>query len=451
MVYFGNLRYNYINISSLHNYYSTTKFIKQKRVRFLTKFTMETMKSKQLVYLVAVLVLAVFAIASVSAADFGSIYSVKVNGIQADSGTVNVSAIAGQTLPVEIRFDASTGMNVTSNVRVKAWISGARDYSISSQRFVVVPGSVYNWLVSVQMPSDIDPTENLFLVVRVESSNDGTADEKTISLAGQRESYKVEILDVNMDSKVSAGSNLALDVVLKNRGFEEAQDTFVSASISSLGIDARAYFSDLAPVDQSSPDKNDAAERRLLLKVPAGTPAGIYNVEISAYNADSVTTMTKKVAVVGAGEDSTIVSAVHSQTVAPGTDATYSLTLVNSGSNIAVYELVIDASSGLSVDVSDAIVAVPAGSSKTVKVNANAQNAGTYTFTVNVHSSDGQLVKAESYTLKAEGSSTTTKIGGNATVLLTVVLAIIFIVLLVVLIVLLTRKPKKEEFGESYY
>lgn len=410
---------------------------------------MKTMKSKQLVYLVAALTMAVFMIASVSAVDFGDITSVKVNGIEASSGSVNVGAIAAETLPVEVTFLSNSAANISSDVRVKAWISGAKDYSVSSKRFVVRSDTSYHWLMSVQVPYDLDPTEDLKLVVRVEDQ-DGTADEKTISLAGQRESYLVEILDVNMDSKVSAGSNLALDVVLKNRGFEEAEDTFVRATIPALGIETKAYFSDLSSVDQSDPDKNDAAERRIYLKVPANTPAGVYNVEISAYNADSATTMTKKVAVVGAEMDSTVVSPVHSQTVAPGETAQYSLTLVNSGNNIAVYEMVVDASSGLSVDVSDAIVAVPAGTSKTVKVDATAAKAGTYTFAVNVHSSDGQLVKTESYTLKAEGSSSV-KIGGNATVLLTVVLAIIFVVLLVVLIVLLTRKPKKEEFGESYY
>jgi len=412
---------------------------------------MKTMKSKQLVYLVAALTLAVFMTAAVSAVDFGDITSVKVNGVEAVdvAGTVNVGAVAGDTLPVEVTFLSNSTENVSEDVRVKAWISGAKDYSVSSKRFVVRADTSYHWLLSVQVPYNLDPTEDLSLVVRVENQ-DGTADEKSISISGQRESYLVEILDVNMDSKVSAGSNLALDVVLKNRGYEEATDTFVKASIPALGIETRAYFSDLSSVDQSNPDKNDAAERRISLRVPANTPAGIYNVEVTAYNADAVTTMTKKVAVVGAEEDSSVVSPVHSQTVAPGEDASYSLTLVNSGNNIAVYELVVDASSGLSVDASDAIVAVPAGTSKTVKVDATAAKAGTYTFAVNVHSTDGRLVKTESYTLKAEGSSAV-KIGGSSTVLLTVVLAIIFVVLLVVLIVLLTRKPKKEEFGESYY
>ena len=123
------------------------------------------MKSKQMVYLVAALVLAVFAIASVSAVDFGDISSVKVNGVEASSGTVNVGAVAGETLPVEVTFASNGLANVSEDVRVKAWISGARDYSVSSKRFVVRSNTAYHWLVSVQVPYNLDPTEDLKLKV----------------------------------------------------------------------------------------------------------------------------------------------------------------------------------------------------------------------------------------------------------------------------------------------
>ena len=107
-------------------------------------------------------------------------------------------------------------------------------------------------------------------------------------------------------------------------------------------------------------------------------------------------------------------------------------------------------SSGLNVEVSEPVVAVPAGTSKTVKIMASAEKAGKYDFAVNVHS-EGELVKEEKFTLDTEGSNARAT-AGNATVLLTVILAIVFVVLLVVLIVLLTRKPEKsEELGESYY
>ncbi len=398
---------------------------------------------KKSVFLVASLALAVFVIASVSA--FGSISSVEVNGVEALTGT-NIASFAGDVLPVKVRFDA-TGS--ATDVRIKAWISGASGNSVATERFDVIANGSYVRFFEVPMPVNIDPSEQMKLEISVESRN-GVADQEVINLAGQRESYVVEVLDVAMDNKVTAGGNLAVDVVLKNRGRHEAEDTFVRATIPALGIETRAYFGDMSPVDQSEPDKEDSAERRLWLRVPSNAPAGVYTVEIEAYNADSVTTTSKRLAVVGAAEESQIVSATNSKTFGAGETAVYTMTLINSGSNVRAYELVISASDGISVDADEPVVALNAGSGKTVKLSAEAAKPGKYNFVVNVYS-NGALVKAETFTATVEGTSTKTA-ASNATVLLTVVLAIIFVVLLVVLIVLLTRRPeKKEDFGESYY
>ncbi len=398
----------------------------------------------------AVFALAVFSMAGVSA--FGDITSIEVNGVEVvdTTGAVNIGSFAGQDMPVRITFLADDDV---TDVRVKAWIAGEREYSVSSERFKVFNGSTYSRTVSVQMPFDIDPQEDLKLMVSVESKREGSV-EKTIDLAGQRESYIVEVLDVVMEPSVKAGENLALDVVLKNRGLEFAEDTFVRAKISALGVEDRAYFGDLSPVDQDEPtEKDDAAERRMFLNIPSSAKPGVYVVELEAYNGDSSTTLTKKVAVVGAGDDSKIVSALNSKTFAVGEKSSYSLTLVNSGNKVRVYELVVE-SSGEDLDVSteEPILVVPAGSSRTVKVDAMALKAGKYNFAVNVNS-EGELVGKESYTANVEGTKSRIVAGGtNTTVLLTVILAIVFVVLLVVLIVLLTRKPEKnKEFGESYY
>ncbi len=404
---------------------------------------------KLMVLLGAIIALAVFSIANVSA--FGSITSVEVNGVEGLSGD-ELAVFAGQTVPVRVVFESTENAD---DVRVKAWVSGARDYSVSSERFDVLEGKTYSRLLTVQMPFDIDPDEPLTLFVSLESRNDGEGDRAEIELAAQRESYIVEILDVTMDTQVKAGSTLTADVVLKNRGRQFAEDTFVRATIPSLGVEAKAYFSDLSAEDQSDPDKEDASERRLFLKVPANAPAGVYTVEFQAYNADSVTTVTKKVAVVGASEDSVVVSPVHSRSVDAGEKAMYSITLVNSGDRVRVYELVVDASSGVSVEVEEPVVAIPAGSSRTVKVEASSNRAGKYDFAVNVHS-DSELVKTESFVLNVgtrDAADGYDNGGANATLILTIVLAVIFVVLLVVLIVLLTRKTEKksEEFGESYY
>jgi len=105
----------------------------------------------------------------------------------------------------------------------------------------------------------------------------------------------------------------------------------------------------------------------------------------------------------------------------------------------------------LTVSVSESVVAVPAGSSKTVTLMASSDKEGTYNFNVNVFS-DEEVVGQTALTTKVEGKASGTSSATNPVIVLTVVLAIIFVVLLIVLLVLIGRKPEKsEEFGESYY
>ncbi|MEM4271588.1 MAG: hypothetical protein QXD13_00650 [Candidatus Pacearchaeota archaeon] len=399
--------------------------------------------AKLLVSLVAVFALAILSVASVSA--FGYIQDLEVSGVSVYGDQLAISA--GQTIPVKVVFYA---WDNATDVRVKAWISGERENAASTDRFDVIEGRAYIKTLAVQLPSKVDPDEEFELEVVVESRNDGIADGDSVKLTVQRESYAIEILDVLMDSEVKAGSNLALDLILKNVGRQLAEDTFVKVTIPALGVEKKAYFGDLSAVDQSNPDKEDAAERRMTLSIPSNAPTGVYLVELEAYNADSTAKMTKKLAITGGAIGSTVfVSTSTSKTFAVGEVGEYSLTLVNSGDNIRVYELVPETSSALNVNVAEPIVAVPAGTSRTVKVEAVASQEGKNSFAVNVYS-DGELVKKYSFLANnnaAEGKGFV----GSATVL-TVVLAIIFVVLLVVLIVLLTRKPEKtEEFGESYY
>jgi len=338
-------------------------------------------------------------------------------------------------------------LNDATDVRIKAWIAGESDLAISSERFDILSGNTYTRLLAIQMPSAIDPAEDFGLVVTLENRADGIGDQETVSIAGQRTSYTLEILDVATVNTANAGESVAFDVVIKNRGRQLAEDTFVRVSIPSLGIETRSFVGDLSPEDQVDPDRDDSVSRRLYLSIPSSTASGVYDVEVSAYNADTITTVTKRLVVGGASEDTLVVTPSNSKTFAAGEVGTYSITIVNTGSNARVYDLALETSSGLTLTVESPIIVVPAGTSQTVKVSAMASENDDYAFTVRVMS-DGELVKQIDFTANVEGS----RVAGNATVLLTVILAIIFVVLLIVLIVLLTRKPEKaEEFGESYY
>ncbi len=409
------------------------------------------MKSKTfVVLLVAIFALAITSLTNVSAlSDFADITSVEVNDVEMLYSSDNFVGTAGETLEVRVTFEAS---NDSTDVRVKADLSGARDYSAVTERFDVIAGNIYTKYMTVTMPSNIDPDEPIDLSIIVEGRNAGMSEIAVIPLTAQRESYTVEILDVIANSRVSAGETLSLDVVLKNRGRHLAEDTFVKVRIPALGIEERAYFGDMSAVDQSEPsEKEDATEKRVLLEIPSNTKAGVYTVEIEAYNADSTTTVTKKIAVVGSSEENTVVSPTKSRTFNVGETAVYSLTLVNAGNKVKVYQVSVDAPSGLIVNADAPVIAIPAGMSETVKLEATASKAGVYDFTATILS-NGATVSTESFIANVERGTASTGIGGNTAVLLTVVLAIIFVVLLVVLIVLLTRKPEKQrEIGESYY
>ncbi len=443
---------------SLNNYINnvvTAKFIKPLKLVFLTKFkhtTMKSMKHKFLVFFVAIFAVALFASQTVSAAcaagKFVTIDKVGVNGINSNQGGT-IGVFAGETIPLRVFFTACETIE-NKDITVFARLGGTGTFADVTDRIDIVKGSSYSIPLKLKLPFNIDPDEVYELKVAVEIQG-GHGDNEVIQLRVQRESYLVEIFSVESADEVKAGETLALDVVLKNRGRHEAEDTYVRATIPELGVSKTVFFGDLSPEDQGENEKGgegeDSVERTMSLNIPRSARAGVYTVELEAFNADSSATSTKKVVVVDAGQESRVISSGTSKTFAVGEQKSYSVLLVNTGNEVKVYELVVEAPSELKVELDEQVVVVPAGSSKTVKANVVASEQGTYNFAVSVHS-DGELVKREEFSATVKGRSAAI----NPAIVLTVVLAIIFVVLVIVLIVLLTKKPeKKEEYGESYY
>jgi hypothetical protein len=418
----------------------------------------KTMSYKNLWVLLVTALFVVLTATSVSA--FGTVTSVEVNGVEALGTGIDLGVFSGEKLPVLVKFEATSNAD---DVRVKAWVSGDSSNIETTERFDVIAGNTYVRIMYLDVPEDLNDEldEERTLEILVESKANGIADQVTVGFHVQRESYILDILAVTMENEVKAGDTLVIDTVLKNKGRKLADDAFVMVRVPELGLETKTYFGDLSSLDQggNEPDKEDAVERRTFLRFPSNVPAGLYTVVIDAFNSDSFDSMEKKVLVVGSEDDSKIFSSLSTKTFSLGETGEYSLTLVNKGSTIQIYDVMIDAPRELNVEASDSIVVVPAGSSRTItftaETTAKAEDDETYSFTVSVNSEDGATVEQKVFRASiAEGSgkSSGSKTSGSTAVLLTVVLAIIFVVLLVVLIVLLTRKPdKSEEFGESYY
>lgn len=411
------------------------------------------MESKRIFgFLVAIIALVVLATTSVVATDhdFARIVELEVNGIDTTSdGSFTdeiISVVAGETISVKVVFEALDGVE---NARIFARIRSSGGLDDSTGEFDVLEGNMYSRTLNVRVPFNIDPDEEFDLIVTIEAQG-RFGKHRIVELVAQRASYEVEILSIENPSEIGAGEALTLDVVLKNRGRHIAEDTYVRATITELGISRTVFFGDLYPEDTAADNEEDSVQRRIFLNIPKDVAEGVYTLEVSYFNSDSATVRTKKVFISGAGEESRVVASTSGKSFAVGEDETYTLVIVNAGNTIQVYNLIVNEGEALDVRLDETTVVVPAGSSKVVRFSVSASEEGRHTFSVNVLSEDGQLIDSTEFSANVEGKSVS---AGSAAVLLTVVLAIIFVVLLIVLIVLLTRKPEKtnENIGESYY
>lgn len=389
------------------------------------------------------------------------VYKVEID--RADVSGNNVALVSGNTIDLDLFFVAGED---AEEVEISAWIQGYRSDGAEQSFADLIDGKDYHSTLSLAVPSDLDNVDEEHTIsVRIETDSGSWEEEFQVNI--QRESYKVDLLFVEVDQNVKAGQSVPVDVVIKNLGRHELDDVVVSVSVPELGISKNAYFGDLTPTDNSCDkedfsdddeylacllgDDNDAEdtyEKRIYLNIPEDTATGTYELKVEAYNSDEKDMKTISLSVQGKEDKSKLVVAVTSKEVAVGNTVTYDVMIVNSGSNIGVYQIVAETAEGVLVTVDSPVVTVAAGSSQVVKVSVKGVKEGTYSFGVNVIAEDGSSERAGMTALVTEGKVSLT---GNVAVL-TIILAIVFVVLLVVLIVLLTRKPQQsEELEESYY
>ncbi len=403
------------------------------------------MKTKNLMVSICTLVLAVFLVATVAAADLvNNNYDITVDGIDALNN--DVSVVAGEMVTIKVYFTANVS---DTDVTVEAEIEGEKvKTSAITHVFDVEAGKTYKKVLTLRVPFELK--DDLSNDITLEIEVDGKKYKSVLTpilLRVQRPSYNPVVKSITTPSSIDAGETFPVEIVLKNMGYNELEDVYVSTRIVGLNsFQGPKWFGDLVSIENCSDDCDleDTVVGKLYLEVPYTAAEGIYTLEVTVVNDDVETTELRQI-VINNDFAENVVSVDTEKTVAKGEEAVYDVLIVNPTNNVKVYKIVSESTDGISSAPVETIVAVPAGSSKVVKVIASSDEEGTYTFDVNIISSD-ELVKTVTFGLEVEGKQT------NSIVVLTIVLAIIFLVLLVVLIVLLGRKPEKsEEFGESYY
>jgi hypothetical protein len=362
----------------------------------------------------------------------------------------NPSVIAGEEVTIKVTFTAAVD---AQDVRMKVELEGDEEsVNAMSGFFDVEAGHTYTKTLKLEVPFELkdDLSADLSLSVRI-WNGDYETESDNLALLVQRPSYNPVVKSISTSQSVDAGETFPVDIVLKNIGYNDLDDIYVTVSVPALGIQKTAYFGDLVAqetdscTDNCDDEETDSVSGRIYLEIPFSSKAGIYTLEVRIVADDKVVgNFARQIAVENNLPENVIVTST-SKTVAVGQDAEYTLLIVNPTNSLMVYKVVAESSGEISSSVDSAVVAVPAGSSKTVTVTAKARLEGDYNFDVNVFSNE-KLVDKVTLNLRAEGKAV------NPIVVLTIVLAIIFLVLLVVLIVLIGRKPQKsEEYGESYY
>jgi hypothetical protein len=354
---------------------------------------------------------------------------VTVNGVNSFFGADDISVEAGETLTIEVFYRA---LENASNVRIEADLEGQKVDAQAKKRVGdLEEGFRYSEVLTITVPYELqdEVSDDLSLNIKIFNS-DFRTDFDGLTLRVQRPAYNAAVMLVQTNSKIIPGESMSIDVVLKNVGYNNLDDTYVTVRVPALGLEKTDFFGDLVALESEDADDNDneddTTRRRIFLSVPYDTPTGVYALEVEAKNDDMNVIQTKQIFVENQVPDTVIKSG-------------NGLIVINPTNNVKVYTIIPESPA----TVSDSVVVVPAGSSKAVTVDPNTSSK----ISVNVLSGD-KLVG----TVEFSGSQELRATNNDPVVVLTIVLAIIFVVLVVVLLVLLTRKPEQtEEFGESYY
>jgi len=371
---------------------------------------------KNLGFFVVVLTSILLLSVTVSAADFSNV-DVTIDGVDALD---NAALVAGQTVTVKVYFTSDI---TTDDLKVKAELEASKiDVDDVTSTFEVETGHRYVKILTLEVPYDLEDEVSDDAVLNLKIwGGDALAFTDTFDVRVQRPSYDVDFMSISAAQTVEAGKQLPVTVVLKNVGYNKLNDVYITVSIPELNVIKTGYFGDVVSVEDD--DNEDLVSGRILLDVPYEAKSGTYALQVDAKSDDFDTSKVTQILVEN-GLSSNVLVAGNQIIIANPTNELLILRLVPETSGVSL---------------SDNLVIVPSGTSKSVSFSANTENSR-----VSVYSKDGQLL--ESVVLPS-GSA-----GGSAYVVLTVILAIILLVLLAVLIILVTKKPeKKEEFGESYY
>jgi len=376
-----------------------------------------------------------------STSELALIDAVKIDDVFAFQNEVSV--VAGETITVKVFF---TSLQSASDVKLKLELEGTKfNEEAVTAPFTVEKGKKYSKTLTLKVPYELqnEVSDELTLDIKI-WNGDFRTESNQIRLNVQRPSYNAAIMSIDSAQTAKAGKVLPVDVVLKNTGYNNLDDVYVTVKIGALGLERTSYFGDLIAV-QNKHD-SDTKTKRFLMEIPSDAKAGEYVLEVKAFNNDFSVSQSESIVVDNEFPSSAVVAEIK-KSASVGSEAEFELVIANPTDKLRVFRIVTESNGDLTTGSSVQLVSVPAGETKTISVTAKPHSKGDYTFDVSIFAGE-KLVDSVKLGVLAEGRSASS----GSIVALTIILVIIFLVLLGALIALMKKKPEQsEEFGESYY
>lgn len=408
------------------------------------------MKTKNLmVFFLAVMSVFVACTLVSATSPLADIYNVEVDGIAVWGTGSPVAVEAGEYISVRVYMNPSVD---TTDVRLKVELQGTKiDVEETVGPFVVEQNMRVSKTVNIRVPYELKDAVSEDLRMNIQVWNgDYKSEYNEVTLRVLRPIYNAGVMSIESASSVEAGEVLPVDVVLKNIGYNDLDDVYVALRIPALSLERTAYFGSLYSLEDCDDgcENEDTVKGRFLITIPYDAKSGAYTLEVVVKNDDLELSSSKKI-VIQNNLPNTVITTSTLKRAAVGEKAVYELLIVNPTDKLKVYNVATENSDRIRTSADNSIVVVPAGSTKTVKITAEAIKEGSYDFDVTLLTADNQVAETQKLTLEASGKSL---MAGNSAVIITIVLAVILVVLLVVLVVLLGKKSQKQEdFSESYY
>ena len=100
--------------------------------------------------------------------------------------------------------------------------------------------------MKLEVPFELkdDLSDDVTLSVRI-WNGDYESEYEDIVLRVQRPSYNPVVKSISTSQSVEAGETFPVDILLKNIGYNDLDDVYVTVRIPTLGVQKTAYFGDL--------------------------------------------------------------------------------------------------------------------------------------------------------------------------------------------------------------